>query len=211
MNLDEILKAQAKSAAKAVNEPIPNETTNIKSGSPFSGIMRPVMTRFAAMVSVAVSFLFADRVAVAQPEEGQFYQIKNVNSKMVLALEDGAAKLDGARIVQRVPTPNEHQQWKFVKVGGFYKIVNRRTGQALNVLNGSNEERAPIIQWDANDNGENEQWSLEKKGNYFVIKARHSGMVIDVEAGSVERKAPVIQYPYHDGRNQIFELVPVEK
>ena len=162
------------------------------------------------MAVVAVSFLFACQTALAQPVEGQYYRIKNVNSKKVLALDDGAGKVDGALIVQRSPGQNERQHWKFVKVGEFYKIINRKSGQALNVQSASGEEGAPIIQWDASDDGENQQWSLEKKRGNYYIKARHSGMVIDVANASKEREGAVIQYPYHEGRSQLFELVPVE-
>ena len=170
------------------------------------------MTRFVTVLVVAGSFLlFARPVAKAQPEEGQYYLIKNVNSKKALSVE-AKGKEEGAKIVQVVPGGAELQQWKFVKNGDFYNIINRKTGRALNVQNESKEEGTPIIQWDAKDNNyENQQWSLEKKGKHFVIKARHSGMVLDVAEGSKDRKAPLIQWPFNEGRNQIFELEPAKK
>lgn len=161
------------------------------------------------MAMAAVSLLFACQ-AVAQPVEGQYYQIKNLNSKMVLALDDGAGKVEGALIVQRSPAKYERRHWKFVKVGEFYKIINRHSGQALNVQNASGEEGAPIIQWDASDEGENQQWSLEEKKGNYRIKARHSGMVVDVADESKARQAGVIQMSQREGRSQLFQLVPVE-
>nr|WP_309690148.1 RICIN domain-containing protein [Armatimonas sp.] len=147
----------------------------------------------------------------ADPEEGEYYRIKNVRSKKVLSVADDG-KEKGAPIVQVVPGPSELQQWQFVKVGGYYKIVNRKTGMALNVESESMQEGAPIIQWDARVNKKNQQWSLVKKGDFFAIKVRHSGLVLDVAAGSKERRVSLIQYPLqrNDNGNQIFELVPVK-
>lgn len=170
------------------------------------------MARFVAMVALAGSLMCISQIALAQPEEGQYYRIKCVSSKKVLAVED-KGKEDGAQIIQVLPGPKDFQQWKFVKVGDFYKIVNRKTGKALNVQNASKEEGTPIIQWDASDNGENQQWSLENKGNAFVIKARHSGLVLDVAEENKKRKASLIQYGYKQGDNdnQHFVLEPVKK
>lgn len=161
------------------------------------------MTRYVAMVVVAVSFLFVGNFAAAQPEEGVYYRIRNVNSEKFLALGDGAE--DGAQIVQRLQGDNERQQWSFVKVGKYYKIVNRKSGQSLNVH--SKDEEAPII---ASDDGKNQQWSVDKKGDAIIIKSRHSGLVIDVADASKDPKAPVIQYRSHEDRNQVFELEPVK-
>ena len=149
------------------------------------------MNRFVAMAVVAGSILFVAQAAMAQPEEGQFYRIRNINSKKVLGIEE-KGKEEGAKIIQVPSGPGELQQWKFVKFGDYYKIVNRKTGKALNVQNESKEEGTPIIQWDANVDNENQQWQLEKKGGNYVFKVRHSGMVLDVAEGSKERKAPLI-------------------
>ena len=162
------------------------------------------MTRLFSFVVVAVSFLLAGNFAAAQPQEGVYYQIKNVNSKKVLALSDSEG--DGEQILQRMSGQGERQQWSFVKVGAYYRILNRKTGQALNVRSTAGE--TPII---ASDNGKNLQWSFEKNAEGYVIKSRHSGLVIDVADESTERKASVIQNSAHDGRNQTFELVPVEE
>jgi hypothetical protein len=160
------------------------------------------MSRCVAMLVVAVSFLCAERFAAAEPEAGKFYRIRNVNSKKMLALDDKGA--DGAQIVQRAPGKNERQHWSFEAVGKHYRIINRKSGQRLNVK--STDEGSPII---ASDDGKNAQWSLEAKGDKYVIRSRHSGMVVDVAEESKERKAPVIQFPFHEGRNQIFELEAV--
>ncbi len=169
------------------------------------------MKRFLAVLGVAGGLMIAGQVALSQPEEGQFYRIKSVSSKMVLALEDGP-KEEGALVVQRQPGPHEGQQWKFVKVGAFYKIVNRKTGQALNVQSASKEEGAPIIQWDASDRAPNQLWKAEqRKGGNYVFTAKHSGMALDVAGASKERKAGLIQWPINDARNQVFELVPAKK
>lgn len=162
------------------------------------------MTRLVAIVVLAVSFQLAGQLVAAPPNEGAYYKIKNVNSKKALALNDGAE--DGAQIIQRSPGQNERQQWSFVRVGKFYRIVNRKSGQALNVQ--SKEDGTPVI---ASDNGKNLQWSLEETEGGFIIKSRHSGLVLDVANEAEERKAEVIQYPFHDGRNQIFEIELVEE
>lgn len=147
----------------------------------------------------------------ADPEDGQYYRIKNIRSKKVLSVSE-VGKEEGAPIVQALPGPKNLQEWKFVKIGDYYKIVNRKTGKALNVQSESKEAGAPVIQWDASVDNENQQWSFVKQGDYFAIKARHSGLVLDVAAGTKERKASLIQYPLQekDNENQIFELIPVK-
>ena len=163
------------------------------------------MVRIVAMLVVTSAFLFAGTNVSAQVEVDVYYRIKNVNSKKVLALGVGAAKVDEAQIVQRSQGQDERQQWKFVKVGKYYKIVNRKSEQVLNVH--SKDGGDPIV---ASTDGKNAQWSLEKKGDAFLIRSRNSGFVIDVADESKDRKAPVIQYPDHEGRNQLFELEPVK-
>lgn len=162
------------------------------------------MTRCIAMAVLTVSLLLSGKFAAAQPEEGVYYRIKNVNSKKMLALGIGAAKVDEAQIVQRARGEDERQQWKFVKVGKYFKIINRKSEQELNVR--SKDEEAPIV---ASTDGKNAQWSLEKEGKAYLIKSRNSGLVVDVADESKDRKAPVIQYRNHEGRNQLFELEPV--
>jgi len=161
--------------------------------------------RFVAMIVVTLAYLSAAAVANAQPEEGVYYRIKNVNSKKFLALGDGAATSDETQIVQRSPAMNERAQWKFVPVGKHYRIVNRKTGQELSVH--SKDEGEPIL---ARTKVKHGQWSVESKDGSYVFKSRHSGLVIDVAEASKDRKAPVIQYPSHEGHNQLFELEPVK-
>ncbi len=163
------------------------------------------MIRFVALMVVAVSFLFAGNFAAAQPAEGEFYRIKNLNSGKYLALGDDSDKMKEAQVVQRAQGKGNRQQWSFEKVGKFYRIINRQSGQALNVH--STEEDEPVF---ATDNGKNAQWSLEKVGENYMIKSRNSGLVVDVADESKERKAPVVQFQAKETRNQIFALEPVK-
>jgi nitroreductase len=170
------------------------------------------MAKFCvAMFLVGCVLMCAGPSMGADPEEGQYYRIKNVRSKKVLSVSD-EGKEEGAPIIQVLPGSKNLQEWKFVKIGDYYKIVNHKTGKALNVQSESKEAGTPIIQWDASADNENQQWSLVKQGDFFAIKARHSGLVMDVGAGTKERKASLIQYPLQEKENgnQIFELVPVK-
>lgn len=144
------------------------------------------------------------------PQEGKFYRIKNVHSKKVLAVEDKALD-DGARIVQIIAGPKDHQAWKFVKTDSYYKIVNRRSDKALNVVSGVKDVGADIIQWDVEDDAENQHWSLEKRDGYFIIRARHSGLVLDVANEAKGRKSPLVQQFLTGSANQLFELIPFPK
>jgi hypothetical protein len=164
------------------------------------------MTRFVAISLFAVSTLLASSLAAAEPEEGKFYRIINVNSNKCLALADGAKKVDEAQIVQRNHGQNERQQWSFVKVGEGrnFRIINREGGQALSVH--STDAGAPVV---ASNSAKNRQWSFEKKGDNYVIKSRHSDLVLDVADESTERKAPLIQAKANDGQNQLFKIEEV--
>jgi hypothetical protein len=155
------------------------------------------------VVILAVSFLCIGKFAAAQPAEGQYYRIMNVNSKKVLSLGDTEA--DREQLVQRAHGEGERQQWSFIKVGKHYRIANRQTGQLLNVQ--SLEANSAVT---AKENGKNSQWSLEKSGKTYLIRSRHSGLVIDVADVSKERKAPVIQFSENGGRSQMFEIELVE-
>lgn len=212
LSSDGIVAAQIKSAGPSRIEANPSRSgRNNPTGRSAAGNWRGVMSRFVAMAAVAGAFLFASPTVSAQPEEGQYYQIKNVRSKKTLAIDDEGAKVEGAQIVQRIAGPNPRQEWKFEKVGRYYKIINRKSGMALNVQNASKAEGTPIIQWDASDPGENQQWLLEKHGENYVLKARHSGLVLDVSTGTKKRKAELLQYSFQNSGNQIFALVPVKK
>jgi hypothetical protein len=155
------------------------------------------------VVILAVSFLCIGKFAAAQPAEGGFYRITNVNSKKALALGDTEA--DGEQIIQRADGEGERQHWSFIKVGNHYKIANRKTGQLLNV-----RSLEPDTAVSAKENGRNAQWSLEKSGGTYLIRSRHSGLVLDVADVSKERKAPVIQSSEIKSRNQRFEIELVE-
>lgn len=138
---------------------------------------------------------------------GQFYRLQLARSQKALS---GGPKDDSAKVrLLPIDKADETQQWKFVKAGDYYQIVNRTSGLALNIANASGDEGAELIQWDAADPGENQQWTLEKHGDHFALKARHSGLVIDVEGEARKRKSPVIQSAYREGRNQLFEVVPI--
>lgn len=164
------------------------------------------MSRFCvAMVLAGFVLTGASRAVGAEPVEGQHYRIKNIKSKLLLAVPDKEAG-EGALIVLAAQGPNQLQQWKFVKIGDYYKIVNRKTGMALNVQNESTDEGTAIIQWDASADNENQQWSLVEKEGGYAIEARHSGMVLTV---AEKREFPVVQFlPRKNNGNQIFELVP---
>ena len=122
------------------------------------------MFKFCVAIVLAACVLTCANPALgADPEEGQYYRIKNVQSNKVLSVS-GTDMGEGAMIVPALLGFNYRQQWKFVKIGDYYKVVNRETGLALNVQSASKEEGAPIIQWDASIDNENQQWSLVKKG-----------------------------------------------
>jgi hypothetical protein len=155
----------------------------------------------AALLWVPCSF------ASAQPQPDRYYQIKNVNSGLVLAI-GGGSKADEAKVIQAKAGTDNTQQWRFVKVGDCYKIVNRKSGKVLDVYDSSKEKGVQIQQFKYNG-GRNQQWSVVKKGKHFAIKARHSGMVIDIVRGSDKAGTPLIQWPEHDKGNQLFDLVPL--
>ena len=165
------------------------------------------MTKFC-MAMVLSGFVLAcvGPARGADPEEGQYYRIKNVRSEKVLSVSD-KGKEEGAKIEQVPQAPSLLQQWEFVNVGDYYKIVNRKTGKALNVQSESQEEDAHIIKWDASVDNENLQWSLLKVGDNFKFKVRHSGMVLHMKD---KGESTVVQFPLRkDNKNQVFELIPI--
>ncbi len=118
------------------------------------------MTKFfVAMVAASCLFAGAGPAVGADPEDGQYYRIKNARTEKVLSVSE-KGKEEGATIEEVARSPSLLQQWTFVKVGDYYKIVNRKTGMALNDPERIAGGRRPIIQWDASVDNENQQWSL---------------------------------------------------
>jgi hypothetical protein len=176
------------------------------------------MIRFVSFSVVAAVSFVAAQVAQAQPEEGEYYKIKSVNSGMVLSVADESEKT-GAKIVQAEPKKgDEAQQWKLVKAGEHYKLVNRKSGKALEVPDASKEQGVQMQQGDdkGGKGGKNQLWNVEKlsdKDKSYVIKAQGNGLVLDVQDADKNVGAAVIQWPLNekgDRKNQKWEFVPVK-
>jgi hypothetical protein len=169
------------------------------------------MNRFCV---VAALLLFAGQVAFAQPEEGEFYKIKNENSGLLLAVADESDKT-GAKIIQAEPRKgDEAQQWKLVKVGEHYKLVNRKSGKALEVPDASKDEGVQIQQGEDKARSKGQIWTIDKvTGKFYAIKAQCSGLVLDVKEADKNAGAAVIQWPLNDKgdrKNQKWEFLTVK-
>jgi hypothetical protein len=170
------------------------------------------MVRSAA-VALGGCLLLAGQVGRAQPENGQYYRIRNVNSgKLLVADGDGA----GAKIIQataaRGKRGDDSQHWQLVKViGNYYKLVNRTTGLVLEVPNGLRNPGVQIQQG-VDRRARNQLWSLESVGGKtFVIKSLFNGLVLDAEGAERGDGVPIIQWTFNargDRKNQRWEFLP---
>jgi parallel beta-helix repeat protein len=99
------------------------------------------------------------------PTDSGYYQIKNKNSGLVMAVQD-AALTRGAIVIQSPYAADTtfNDEWLIRPVGnGLYNFINRRSGLYLDVTGASKTEGAQLIQWSPNG-GANQQFSLVADG-----------------------------------------------
>jgi hypothetical protein len=126
----------------------------------------------------------------------------------------GAAKHDGARVVQWGSTGSADQLWDIKRIGSFHRIVNRNSGKVLDVAGYSTNNGAPIHQWGWHI-GNNQLWYIESRienvPNFGPLRVYrmmnvHSHRYLDVPDGSADWGVQMIQWAWNGGSNQQFWL-----
>ncbi|BDI33544.1 hypothetical protein CCAX7_55950 [Capsulimonas corticalis] len=133
------------------------------------------------------------------PEGNGWYDIKNVNSGLVLD-DAGGGTANGTQIVQW-PSGGAgaaNQLWKFVPVVSFpgnYEIQSVSSGQALDVNGNSTANGASIIQWPYSG-ASNQLWNFTPTSRgYYRIKSVSSGQALNVTASSFFNGGSTVQWP----------------
>lgn len=159
-----------------------------------------------------------DKAAEVQKELEQFkkagivpryYTISNINSGLVLS----AAKESADRAVALVQVKNTnkaYQQWSFVTTANpeIFFIKNRASGHFVN-LAGALKDGGPLHLW-SEDGGDHNYWTPVREGLYFTFKSPTSKNYLSVADASKEADKAVVQKAKSDGKEQVWEVIPVK-
>ncbi|MDA1358542.1 RICIN domain-containing protein [Glycomyces luteolus] len=137
---------------------------------------------------------------------GTWYVLQSRLSGLVWDLS--ASTANGAKLVQQARTDTNHQQFRFVDVGGgYYKIQARHSNLVLDVYAKSKDNGADIVQW-ADNGGVNQHWQILDDGTYLRFVNRNSGKALDVWERSTAPGSRISQYDSNGGTNQQFRALP---
>jgi hypothetical protein len=93
----------------------------------------------------------------------------------------GAAKYDGAPVVQWTQNFGDNQRWRFVRVNGHHQIRSVNSGKCLTVGVGPGAG-SPIVQHNCNPYLLSQQWDVEPNGffsdvlNDLLIRSVSTGL-----------------------------------
>ncbi|WP_227994505.1 RICIN domain-containing protein [Luteimicrobium xylanilyticum] len=122
------------------------------------------------------------------------YTIKNVNSGLVLGVQNMSTSW-GASVIQWSDSGTSDHLWKVVAAGnGQYKIQNVNSGLVLGVQNASTSAGAAIVQW--GDSGTSDHlWTFVSAGNgQYKIRNVNSGLVLGITNASTSTGATALQW-----------------
>ncbi|QFU97179.1 Endo-1,4-beta-xylanase [Luteimicrobium xylanilyticum] len=122
------------------------------------------------------------------------YSIKNVNSGLVLGVQNMSTSW-GASVIQWSDSGTSDHLWKVVAAGnGQYKIQNVNSGLVLGVQNASTSAGAAIVQW--GDSGTSDHlWTFVSAGNgQYKIRNVNSGLVLGITNASTSTGATALQW-----------------
>ncbi|MES2163927.1 MAG: family 43 glycosylhydrolase [Pseudomonadota bacterium] len=167
--------------------------------------MKHLLSCMAMLLSLACS-AFSAHAAITMNTSVQ-YQIKNVNSGLVLGI-DGASQAAGSKVVQWADNGTADHLWHFMPMGnGQYNIENMLTHQVLGVANAGTADGAQIVQWA--DNGTSDHlWTVTQaaSGN-FLIQNVNSGKYLEVYQASNLNTATIDQWASTGCTCQEWQLV----
>jgi hypothetical protein len=130
----------------------------------------------------------------SNPRNKPVYKIANVNSGMMLAVQNELTT-DGAQIQQYSDTGTNDHYWQLQDAGGgYFKILNLRSNLVLGIDQESTANSALIKQ--AQDNGtEDHLWQFVAVGNdQFKIQNKLSGLLLGVDGESTANSANIVRF-----------------
>lgn len=155
----------------------------------------------------------------AKSVEQGVYMIREKSSGMYLTPKKIKSNPNPYLTVEKDHNIND-QKWIIEKTGetGIYTIKNLQSNQYLDVAGNSLDSSVKIIQYPQN-NQANQKWKFVDVGNdNFNIRSVVSGLNLDLSQNveshglfNIEWIQPMIQYTPHNGTNQQFELIKVNK
>ncbi|MDX2965326.1 RICIN domain-containing protein [Streptomyces acidiscabies] len=166
-----------------------------------------------ALVVVAGSAVVVSQASADQKQDTldlkKWYVLVNRNSGKVLD-DRGAAKNDGAAVVQWARHGGANQQWQFIDAGdGYYRLKNRTSGKVLDDLGWSKTAGSALVQW-KDQNASNQQFKLAKSSDgYLRLVNRFSGMAVGVDKAVKADGGNVVQNRDGSGADQQWKLVAV--
>ena len=140
---------------------------------------------------------------------GEYLIINKLSGLGLEVLNSGP--VDGAEIVQKPPTGDGHQLWKFSAVGdGHFELISVATSGCLDDGRSSTVNGGLLHHW-SRHGGENQRWKLKRNANgYYHIISHVGGLAVDGRAETHEG-AGIHLWELHKGDTQQWKLVPKNK
>jgi hypothetical protein len=142
------------------------------------------------------------------------YEITNINSNMVLDVEDGIAH-NGATVRQWTPNGSAAQRWFIRDSGAGFYIQSALGNWVLDLTSGSTSDRTAISLYAPNDSAAQKFFfasasdAVESNTLTKISSTLNSQLVLDVSGASLVDGAKIQLYPWNLSEAQLFRLEEV--